>query len=74
MSNTDFDRVETSLKDLKEIVDISHAQSAETARLVADMEVLIAEMKSKAHTEPRFQKIIDAAPIVLVQSQAAVPV
>jgi hypothetical protein len=48
MSNSTFDTVETTLKNLRDIVDRIHLQSAETSRLVEDMELLIAEMKTKA--------------------------
>jgi hypothetical protein len=69
MSNT-FDTVETTLKDLKDIVDRIQTQSGETSQLVQDMELLIAQIKSKARVEPRGKQ--ESAPIAIAKPAAVV--
>jgi hypothetical protein len=51
MSNNSLDSVETTLRDLRDIVDRNHP---ETSVLMQDMEKLIAEMKQKTVSSKPF--------------------
>lgn len=72
MSNPTFDTVETTLKSLKDIVDRIHLQSAETSQLVEDMELLVAEMKTKTREESKVNKLDSTT--ISIHKPAIVPV
>ncbi len=65
MSNSNLDSVETTLRDLKDILDRNHPDSHETSMLMKDMERLVAEMKSKASPDLALisTTIIDSVPV-----------
>ena len=64
MSNS-FDSVETTLRSLREIVDRNHCDaSTETAELVAQMELLVQEIKAKNKFELKPRQF-DAMPTPL---------
>lgn len=71
MSNFSFDSVETTLRNLKEIVDRNHAQSAEAGQLVAEMEVLLGDIKTKARERSVFSKLVENAPINSINMTSA---
>lgn len=52
MSHTSFEALESTLRQLSEIVERNHAQQAETFMLVDQMTKLVDEMKSKSKTSP----------------------
>lgn len=51
MSNGSFEAMETTLRQLSEIVERNHAQQTETCLLVNQMTKLVDEMKSKTRRQ-----------------------
>ncbi|MBX9722297.1 MAG: hypothetical protein K2X81_12930 [Candidatus Obscuribacterales bacterium] len=65
MSNNSLDSVDTTLRDLKDIVDRNHPESLETSLLMQDMAKLIAQMKTKTrNTAYVANVIIDSSPAI----------
>ena len=63
MSNSNFEPVETTLRNLKDIVDRNH--SGEPGKLVQDMEELIADLKSKTHETSIFEKLVENTTVAM---------
>lgn len=51
MSNNNLDSVETTLKELMDIVQKNHSERPETAQIVLQMERLVLEMKDKSKVQ-----------------------
>lgn len=51
MSNNNLDSVETTLKELMDIVQKNHSERPETAQIVSQMERLVLEMKDKSKVQ-----------------------
>ncbi len=72
MSNNSLDSVETTLRDLKDIVDRNHPGSLETSLLMQDMERLIAQMKTKTSKAVYVTNVvIDNSPAIAQTSVVA---
>ena len=69
MSDNSLDSVETTLRDLKDIVDRNHPESLETSILMQDMEKLIAQMKSKTRALPYVSSLAIDSAAALGQAQ-----
>lgn len=65
MSNSNFESVETTLRNLKDIVDRNHSDSRETGQLVDDMERLIADLKSKTRESSIFDKLVENTTVAM---------